>query len=160
MTRIIAVLEDDMGRTTAMKEALDSAPFGAELVFFDNAPDMISWLKSNLANVCLLCLDHDLGPNRVRDDNQFDPGIGRDVVDFLVTQSPTCVVIIHSSNAMGANGMTTALEGAGWSAERVVPYDDLVWVKERWNARVRSYLSDERGVPFLGHERVPPNGEL
>lgn len=144
MTRVIAVLEDDMGRTTAMKEALDSAPFGAELVIFDNAPDMISWLKSKLANVCLFRLDHDLGPNRVRDDNAFDPGIGRDVVDF-VTQSPTCGVI-RSSSAMGANGMTTALESAGWSAERAVPYDDLVWVNERWNRRVRSYLSDERGV--------------
>ena len=140
MPNVIAVLEDDGGRTSAMKEALASSLPAAEMVFFDNAPDMIDWLAGNLSTVHLLCLDHDLGPNRDRDGERFDPGIGRDVVDFLVTQAPSCPVIIHSSNSNGANGMLTALEEAGWRAERVVPYNDLAWVGERWNERVCAHL--------------------
>lgn len=140
MPNVIAVLEDDPGRTAAMKDVLATLP-ATDVVFFDNAPDMIDWLNSNLSKVCLLCLDHDLGPNRDRDGERFDPGIGRDVVDYLITQAPACSVIIHSSNSMGASGMQTALEEAGWSAERVVPFNDLAWVTERWNERVLSHVN-------------------
>jgi hypothetical protein len=63
------------------------------------------------------------------------------VVDFLVTRAPACSVIIHSSKSIGADGILTALVEAGWSAERVVPYDDLVWVSERWNERVLSHIN-------------------
>jgi hypothetical protein len=140
MPTVIAVLEDDAGRTAAMHGVLSSVAPAADVVFFDNAPDMIDWLTSNLSNVRLLCLDHDLGPNRERDGERFDPGIGRDVVDFLINHAPACSVIIHSSNSIGANGMKTALELAGWSAERVGPYGDLTWVTERWNERVLSCM--------------------
>lgn len=137
---VIAVLEDDPGRTSAMKAALGSALPEADVVFFDNAPDMIAWLTSNLSSVALLCLDHDLGPKRDRNGARFDPGIGRDVVDFLITRAPACSVIIHSTNSIGANGMVTALEEAFWTAERVVPYNDLAWVTERWNERVLFHI--------------------
>ena len=142
MRTVIAVLEDDAERTSAMKTVLGEAVPAADVVFFDNAPDMIEWLAGNLSRVRLLCLDHDLGPNRDRDGERFDPGIGRDVVNFLITEAPACFVIIHSSNSIGANGMLSALEEVGWSAERVVPYGDLTWVTERWNERVRSLMND------------------
>lgn len=62
---------------------------------------MIAWLTNNLSSVTLISLDHDLGPNRERKGEVFDPGIGREVVDFLVSQKPTCPVIIHTTNPRG-----------------------------------------------------------
>jgi hypothetical protein len=38
----------------------------------------ISWLGSNLNGVKLICLDHDLGANRVLSGEIQDPGTGRD----------------------------------------------------------------------------------
>lgn len=123
---VIAVLEDDDRRAEAMKKAPTSLPSTAQAMFFDNAPSMVAWLEGNLASVCLLCLHHDLGPNRQETDVIFDPGSGRDVADFLSTRQPSCPVIIHSANASSAYGMQFILEEAGWSVERVFPFEDLV----------------------------------
>ena len=145
MPHVIAVLEDDRGRTAAMKAALDAALPATEVAWFDEAPRMIEWLSKNLSRICLLCLDHDLGPVRVnRVGERLDPRIGRDVVDFLVTRAPSCPVIIHSSNSRAVDGMMSALEGAGWSAERITPYDDLAWVGD-WSARVKSQVDRVMG---------------
>jgi len=133
---VIAILEDDERRTVAMREELHQLFPEVESVFFDNAPDMVAWLRDNLRAVCLLCLDHDLGPDRERDGRTFDPGVGRDVVDFLVTQEPRCPVLIHSSNTEAAYGMRFALDDAGWLAERMAPFDDLAWIKAEWSGRV------------------------
>lgn len=141
---VIAILEDDPGRRARMTEAVGAALPGIELVFFDNAPDMLEWLPDNLAGIDLLCLDHDLGPYRERDGERFDPGIGRDVVDFLETRSPCCPVVIHSSNGPAADGMLYALQFADWSVERVVPFDDLAWVTDRWIGRVVAALDGGR----------------
>ena len=146
MVQVIAILEDDPGRTNAMTEGLVQRLPIAEAIFFDNAPDMVAWLASNLGQVCLLCLDHDLGPNRQRDGRKFDPGIGRDVVDFLVTQPPACAVLVHSANSERAEGMVFALEDAGWFAERVIPVADLAWVKTQWLERVVSLLVEISGT--------------
>jgi hypothetical protein len=67
-----------------------------EAQFFDNAPDMIAWLEKHLTEVVLISLDHDLGANRQRSGKVFDPGTGRDVVDFLVQHPPGCPVIVHT----------------------------------------------------------------
>jgi len=136
MHDVIAVLEDDERRTSAMREEIQRFFPAAEAVFFDNAPDMVAWLKDNLPSVCLLCLDHDLGPNGQRGDREFDPGIGRDVADFLATRQPSCPVLIHSSNAEGAYGMQFTLQDAGWTVKRVAPVDDLTWIEAQWSGRV------------------------
>ena len=134
--KLIAILEDDPGRTAAMKEALQRELPAGEAIFFDNAPDMIAWLKANLGKVCVLSLDHDLGPNRDREGETFDPGVGRDVVTLLETMPSACQVIIHSSNSPAADGMLYALEYAGWSAERLYPFHDLTWVDSHWIGRI------------------------
>ena len=64
---LIATLEDDERRTGAMCVEIERVFPDAKAVFIDNAPDMIGWLEKNLPSVALLCLDHDLGPNRRRD---------------------------------------------------------------------------------------------
>lgn len=136
MRDMIAVLEDDQRRAEAMMEEIQRLLPEARTVFFDNAPDMVEWLKDNLPSVRLLSLDHDLGPNRQRHGQVFDPGIGRDVADFLATRKASCPVLIHSSNTGAAYGMELTLEGAGWSVERIAPFEDLTWIKAQWSQRV------------------------
>ena len=140
MATVIAIVEDDEPRRDAMQAEIKTRLPGVETIFFDNAPDMLAWLKANPRVARLLCLDHDLGPDRQRGDQAFDPGIGRDVADFLATQEPCCPVLIHSSNTQGACGMQFALEDAGWSVKRLAPFDDLAWVGEQWIGRVQTLV--------------------
>jgi len=140
MSRSFAVLEDSAERAAAMQAVLAGlAPF-CEPRFFDNAPDMVDWLRGNLEKVAGLSLDHDLGPNRERGGQVFDPGVGRDVVDFLERQAPACPVIIHSSNSQAALGMRLALEGAGWQCRRVVPLFATDWIAGPWAETVKDLL--------------------
>jgi hypothetical protein len=139
---VIAILEDDPARAAAMKSALRRRLPDAEALFFDNAPDMVAWLPGNLPTVCLLSLDHDLGPNRQRDGKVFDPGDGRDVVTLLEGIAPSCRVLIHSSNGPAAEGMFYALQRSGWSAQRVYPFKDLAWVGTDWVKRVLLCVAD------------------
>ena len=141
----IAVLEDDERRQNAMREILSR--FAAfEVVMFDNAPQMIEWLPNHLTQIKLLCLDHDLGPNRrTASGDVFDPGIGRDVADFLAECVPVCPIVIHTTNYIAAPGMLSVLEAAGWNVSRVVPYSDLQWLHEAWADKVMECLdADER----------------
>lgn len=141
LPEIIAILEDDDRRTEAMRDEIQRSVPQMNAIFFDNAPAMLAWLKVNLSNVRLLCLDHDLGPNRQQDGQVFDPGIGRDVTDFLVTKKPSCPVLIHSSNFTAASGMENILENAGWTVERIAPFDDLKWIKTQWSGRLEALLN-------------------
>src|SRR5215472_6406189 len=84
----ILILEDTAARVAEMRAVmLDLLP-EFELIVFDNVPDLLAWMEENLAHVALICLDHDLGPTRKRDEQPFDPGIGRDVVDVLAMRPP------------------------------------------------------------------------
>jgi hypothetical protein len=141
-SKVIAVLEDNPERAAAMTSALQRRLPDVETIFFDNAPDMVAWLRGNLASVCLLSLDHDLGPNRKRDGRSFDPGVGRDVVALLERSAATCRVLIHSSNSRAAEGMFYALQFSDWSVERVYPFGDLSWVDADWIDRVVSGVTD------------------
>ena len=138
---IIAVLEDDESRQQMMRCLLAEACAAYQAVFFDNAPDMISWLSAHLPEVALICLDHDLGPNRERAGQVFDPGTGRDVVNVLTTCAPSCPVIIHTANYLAAPGMMLALEPLGWDVKRAIPANDLAWLTREWVHIVRDLLS-------------------
>ncbi|NQT13686.1 MAG: hypothetical protein HQ582_13115 [Planctomycetes bacterium] len=141
MANTIAILDDEPDRIDAMAPLLRRHFPNQEVKTFDNAPDMIEWLREHLDRCVLLCLDHDLGPNRTRDGATFDPGIGRDVVDYLATRDPVCPVIIHTTNALAAPGMEAALGDAGWACARVVPYGDTEWIAEWWIEEVRNTLT-------------------
>jgi hypothetical protein len=140
VTPCIVILDDEPQRVKEMTRCLAGVTDGLKLVVFDNAPDLIDWLARHLDSAKLICLDHDLGPNRLRDGNVFDPGIGRDVVDYLATRSPVCPVIIHTTNTLAAPGMELALTDAGWSLSRVVPYNDLEWISGEWIESVHRAL--------------------
>ena len=141
MPSTILVLEDDPDRCRAFKECLGERFPLYSVVACDNAPDAIQWLRDHLEEAVLICLDHDLGPNRLRGGEVFDPGTGRDVVDHLVTRRPCCPVLIHTTNSLAAPGMTMALQDAGWSWSRVVPYNDLEWVRGDWIGCVAECLA-------------------
>ncbi len=141
MSAVVAILEDDSRRTSAMRRELERLVPDGSFVFFDNAPDMIAWLRTSLSTVSLLSLDHDLGPNRERDGETFDPGVGRDVVNFLVEQDASCHIVIHSTNAPAADGMQFVLRDAGWKVERVYPFNDLEWVASGWAETVERSLA-------------------
>jgi CheY-like chemotaxis protein len=138
--RTILILDDEPERIRAMTALLSNGALGCDVVTFDNAPDMIDWLRKHLEDVSLICLDHDLGPNRCRDGNVFDPGTGRDVADYLASRSPVCPVLIHTTNSLAAPGMAMVLDDSGWLHSRVVPYNDLEWVSADWIDVVRKAL--------------------
>ena len=141
MSLTIAILDDEVDRIREMTRCLAECEPHCELVTFDNAPDMIAWLTEHMEDTTLICLDHDLGPNRFRNGEGFDPGTGRDVTNYLATRRPTCPVVIHTTNSLAAPGMAMALDDAGWEHSRVIPYNDLEWVRAAWLIDVRATLN-------------------
>jgi hypothetical protein len=132
MSTKIIILDDESERIKEMTCCIQKQLPSYSLVVFDNAPDLICWLQKHLVEAALICLDHDLGPNRERNGEVFDPGTGRDVVDYLATQDPVCPIIIHTSNSMAAPGMELVLNDAGWMHSRSYPEDGLLWIHAYW----------------------------
>lgn len=153
MPGIIVVLEDSEERIGAMGDRLKSSFSEWSYIFFNNAPDAIAWLKGRLQDCVLISLDRDLGPSWNRDGQLFDPGVGRDVVDYLITQPPQCPVIIHSSNSDAAVGMEMALAEHNWSVERVIPFQHLdssnsaEWIDRDWAEAIARLLAESRERP-------------
>jgi CheY-like chemotaxis protein len=141
-TSTIVILDDEPERIRAMRECLSSRLPRYRVVTFDNAPDMIGWLKRHVEDACLICLDHDPGPNRSRNGDVFDPGTGRDVAEYLATRRPICPVLIHTSNSLAAPGMAMVLDDSGWVHSRVYPYNDLEWVSADWVDEVGKALGN------------------
>ena len=140
MAGIIAVLEDDSDRLAAIQARLCESFPQYKHVPFDNAPDMIDWLRAHLPKVAAISLDHDLGPNRQRGGEVFDPGTGRDVADFLATCPPRCPMIIATTNSFARPGMELVLHNAGWQTFKVLPSGDLEWIDKGWTAALRTIL--------------------
>lgn len=136
----IVILDDEPNRIRTMTECLSSGLPGCRIITFDNAPDMIDWLRKHLEDASLICLDHDLGPNRSCNGNVFDPGTGRDVADYLASRKPVCSVLIHTTNSLAAPGMVMVLDDSGWPNSRVAPYNDLEWVSADWIGEAREAL--------------------
>lgn len=147
MTGIIAILEDNEERIRAMETRLKDAFTGWEHVFFNNAPDAIAWFQNHLHQCILISLDHDLGPSWERNGQLFDPGTGRDVVNYLIKKPPQCPVILHTSNSEAEIGMEMALAEVNWTFERVIPFqpldslDSLEWVDRDWANTVQRMLA-------------------
>jgi hypothetical protein len=137
----IVILDDDPDRIREMARCLTLRLPTYERIVFDNAPEMISWLAKNLEQAQLVCLDHDLGPNRNRSGEIFDPGTGRDVANYLATRKPTCPIIIHTTNSLAAPGMTMVLDDSGWKNERIAPYNDLEWISAMWIKTLAEHLA-------------------
>lgn len=140
MKKTVVILDDEPDRLDVMCPWLDRHFPDRPHVTFSNAPDIVEWLSVKLESCGLICLDHDLGPDIVRDGQRFDPGTGRDVADFLATRHPICPVVIHTTNLEARPGMVRVLQEAGWQTSFVTPYDDRLWIREVWAMEMRRLL--------------------
>ncbi len=129
---LVAILDDKEARRSEMARALPEAVPGIELEFFDNAPDMISWLARNQDDVKIVSLAYDLGPTRMRDGVMYNPGTGRHVINFLVEMDTSVPVIVHTANSRGVSRMQATLERAQMPLHRVKPGKDLKWITAKW----------------------------
>ncbi|QDT99548.1 cyclic-phosphate processing receiver domain-containing protein [Gimesia aquarii] len=137
MTSTIVILDDELDRLEAMNAVLSEELSQYKIAMFKNAPDIIAWLQDSISSAALISLDHDLFP---QSEAEPDPGTGRDVADFIATQSPVCHVIIHTTNSIAAPGMEMVLNDAGWTNSRVMPFNDLEWVTTWWIREVIDHL--------------------
>ena len=139
MDSYFAILEDDAERIEAMGSVASAILPSLTPIFFENAFDIIEWLKQHLHEVSLISLDHDL-PLRNFGGMSIDCGDGRLVADYLAQIEPTCAVVVHSSNTDCAAGMFFTLERAGWPTRRVVPFDGVGWIERDWKAELKKLV--------------------
>lgn len=133
----IAILEDNAERQELMQSCLKDRFHQYEACFFDEAPAMIDFLEEHLCETIAISLDHDLEMKPGSPGTWIDPGTGRDVADFLTQKSPSCHVVIHTTNSPAAVGMEMALRESHWKTHRVIPFDDLNWIETDWFRTLR-----------------------
>jgi CheY-like chemotaxis protein len=140
----VLLLEDNSERVAAMGEVLAELASEITVRLTDNAPEFTELLDRELPFADLVLLDHDLGPSREVSGTRVDPGDGRDVAAALSRRTPCCPVIIHSTNISAAFSMESTLVDSGWKVSAIVPYCDLVWVREAWLPLVMKSLAERR----------------
>jgi hypothetical protein len=136
MPKFVAVLEDDADRLREMRACLADLLPQYQAIYFDNAFKMVRWLKTQLPQVVLISLDHDLP-------TEGDHGTGRQVVDFLAPLPATCPVIVHTSNEFFAPGMMKVLADGGWPYSRVYPHNDHNWIRQGWTDQIQKYIQQK-----------------
>jgi hypothetical protein len=142
------ILEDNRDRQAAMNDRLADRFSSLQVVFFDSAEEMIKSMTADaLDDVVIIALDHDLDMLPGPDGNWINPGTGIDVASWL-SQRPrsVCPVVVHTTNAQGARGMTQILEEAGWTVLRVAPHDGLEWIYEDWFPAMRNAIMESAPV--------------
>jgi CheY-like chemotaxis protein len=136
----IVILEDNADRKAVMRSCLAARFPQYETRFFDDAAEMIAYLKDSLSEAIVLSLDHDLELKPGSDGRWIDPGTGREVADYLAASRPTCPVIIHTSNSNAAVGMEMVLAESNWRTHRVIPMEDTKWIPREWLRIVRRVI--------------------
>jgi hypothetical protein len=133
----IVILEDDQRREDAMRRCLGATLPQYQPKVFCNSRELCSWLDENLENVILLSLDHDLAVTALPDGRLVDQGTGLEVARHLARHPSRFPVVLHSSNSERVARMGSVLRKAGWQTHRVVPFNDLAWVRREWRTCVR-----------------------
>ena len=136
MQGVIAILEDDDERARRMRDTIKNNFPDLIFMLFNNATDMVLWLRDSLHSIRLMSLDHDLELSKKENS---EPGTGRDVVDFLIGENPVCPIIIHTSNVMGGDAMQGELEALDWGTYRILPFGSR-WIETEWLEKVREFL--------------------
>lgn len=136
----VAILEDDIDRQRAMAECFHDRFPQYPIRYFATAAEMIWYLRRYRSELIAIALDHDLELIPVTDQENLDSGTGRNVADFLATVSPTCPVVIHTTNDHAGFAMGETLRQAGWPVSRVVPYGDMEWISEVWFRAMRDAI--------------------
>ena len=134
---LILMLEDESERLDRFAAVLSKLSPSVEWQHWRTAPDFIAGFKSTNREPALICLDHDLFVDHPDDP---DPGDGRDVAEFMATQSPCCHVIIHSSNAHAADSMFFTLQDAKWDVEKIAPLGQD-WIEAYWWTTAKPWIA-------------------
>lgn len=142
MPLVIAILEDNSERWTAMQPLLQDRFHQFEIRCFGASLEMIEFLRQRLPEVIAISLDHDLELLPGENGRTIDPGTGREVTSFLAEQKPVCPVIIHTTNTVAAVGMEMDLQDAGWKTLRVIPMNDTEWIADDWFPVIRRVVVD------------------
>jgi CheY-like chemotaxis protein len=137
----IVILEDNAERQALMQERLQDRLPQYRPHFFATAAECIGFLQRRLPDTVAIALDHDLDMIPIGSQRMLDAGTGRDVADYLATQTPICPVVVHTTNLPAADGMSAVLQESGWQVERVAPYGDLEWISELWFPSLREAMS-------------------
>lgn len=140
MAKKIVILEDNEERRQQMGVFLRDRFYTFESVFFSDSDQCIRYLDENLAEVILICLDHDLELIEKTNGQFHDPGTGRAVAEVLAKKAPPCPVVFHSTNSHAVEGMKALLEEAGWTTFSVTPWGGTEWIKTSWYPTVRKAL--------------------
>lgn len=134
---IVFLLEDNPARLECIRRVLGEMLPDREVHIEDDCASAIAWLEENQSEVDLISLDHDLDSVPRDEQPGVDHGCGRPVADFLAGRSPTCPVVIHTSNAIAGDGMYYELRRAKWPVFRVYPHDHHEWVARDWADTIR-----------------------
>ena len=112
------------------------------VVFFDESNKMIDFMQSeDLGDVAVIALDHDLDLIAGAHGDWIDPGTGLDVAKWLAQRDePICPVVVHTTNSPAGGKMMRVLKKSRWTAQRVIPCDDLRWIDEEWFRTVRNAI--------------------
>ena len=132
MPDAVLILEDDAERVDRMRPWVQRLLPGAECCVFDRAAAAIVWVAERQADAVLISLDHDLPLRHDAEGRPDDLGTGRQVSDLLGRRTPTCPVIVHTSNGPAGDGMEWSLRRSGWPAWRVPAMGDLAWIDYAW----------------------------
>lgn len=119
--KLLLMLEDDLDRIRRFKAVVARYNADAVPTIARTAPDFVVAYSALTEVPDLICLDHDLFVDSPDDP---DPGDGRDVSNFLVTQVAQCPALIHSTNAHAADSMLFSMRDSGWTVDRIAPIGD------------------------------------
>lgn len=145
---MIAILESDIKRVCAMRRALQGKSLERQMVYFENAPFMISWLKDNIASVQVISLNYSLRGAQQVGEGAINPGTGLDVIHFLATRKASCQVLIHTADQQGLANMSMALLHAGWNCSAVIRKSSN-WIEEDWLKAIQQWLPQPSYLQLL-----------
>src|SRR5437868_3140484 len=112
MAMKIGVLEDNEDRQAVMRARLTDRFYQYDTCLFASAGEMIHFLDEHLADTLVISLDHDLELRPGRDGRCADPGMGREVADYLAGHDPVCRVILRATYVQGSVGIEGVLRDA------------------------------------------------
>ena len=95
------ILEDNLVRMSAFQETAKRFSPPQTFKLWRIAKQMIKELPLFLDHATIISLDHDLYRH---EQNDPEPGTGREVANYLATLKPICPIIIHSTNTDAAWG--------------------------------------------------------
>jgi len=129
---MLFILEDNDDRINGFKEVLHDAPYHIERT----VPEAITWLTDNVDKISLFSLDNDLYVPEF----DGDPGEGWQLCEWIITNMDKVPLITHTTNSHAAVKMEMMCEDAGWSFQRIVPYNGFDWIWETWIGIVESHI--------------------